>query len=404
MQPAMFGIPFYYTPVNGVVRRAHAADPNDPRPPTWGCGPISTEGWPDPSLGSPVILMIDRGNCSFTTKVRNCQNAGAVACVIVDQSGIPRGSPLPLMGDDGTGKSITTPSMIIHQADGQDIYDVLSTTQDVLLQLTFTLPNPDGNVQWEYWTSSNDPPPSNGHEFKHTFGQAAKLLDGSHTFIPRYLVIDGAWPGYNCVHTGRCGKQCTNDGRYCAVDPEGDLRTGLDGEDVIMENLRQLCVYEYLNATNQGAKWWDYVSQFTDLCSKSDTTWNATCSNAILTSMQLPFNTINDCIARSGGFGPNVNTKLAAMISLRQIQGIFKIPMLVVNNEIYYGSMECPTPIQFATCGPLQAICAGFAPKTQPPACTGDAGCPIGVKRDACAVCGGTTTDAAQCNPEPPHK
>jgi hypothetical protein len=56
-----------------------------------------------------------------------------------------------------------------------------------------------------------------------------------------------------------CGAQCTNGGRYCAVDPELDPTRGLDGADVIEENLRQMCVFEYLNATGETIKWFHYV-------------------------------------------------------------------------------------------------------------------------------------------------
>ena len=56
---------------------------------------------------------------------------------------------------------------------------------------------------------------------------------------PRYFIMRGE--RFGCIGTNRCGNQCTNDGRYCAVDPEKDLTAGIDGMDVVQENLRK-CV------------------------------------------------------------------------------------------------------------------------------------------------------------------
>ena len=41
-----------------------------------------------------------------------------------------------------------------------------------------------------------------------------------------------------------CRKQCIADGRYCAADPEDDLEKGYEGKHVVIENLRQLCVFK----------------------------------------------------------------------------------------------------------------------------------------------------------------
>ena len=69
-----------------------------------------------------------------------------------------------------------------------------------------------------------------------------------------------------------CGRQCTNSGRYCSVDPEYDLEIGLDGLDVVQENLRSLCVWEY-DKTEVGngddILWWDYAVLWFVECSLS---------------------------------------------------------------------------------------------------------------------------------------
>ena len=63
------------------------------------------------------IALVDRGSCSFVTKVRNAQNAAAVGVIVANNVA---GNPIT-MGDDGTGGDITIPSVMVSQADGAAI-------------------------------------------------------------------------------------------------------------------------------------------------------------------------------------------------------------------------------------------------------------------------------------------
>ncbi|MDZ4701131.1 MAG: M36 family metallopeptidase [Rhodothermales bacterium] len=61
------------------------------------------------------IALIDRGTCSFVTKARNAQVAGATAVVIVNNVATPA---VITLGNDGTGGDIIIPSGMISLADG----------------------------------------------------------------------------------------------------------------------------------------------------------------------------------------------------------------------------------------------------------------------------------------------
>lgn len=60
------------------------------------------------------IVIVQRGQCSFVTKVRNAERAGASLLVVADhqQEDIQN----VIMGDDGTGTGIRIPSMLIGKA------------------------------------------------------------------------------------------------------------------------------------------------------------------------------------------------------------------------------------------------------------------------------------------------
>lgn len=65
---------------------------------------------------SGKIALIDRGNCPFTQKVLNAQNAGAVGVILVDNV-----AGCPPAGLGGTDPSITIPTMRVTLADGNTI-------------------------------------------------------------------------------------------------------------------------------------------------------------------------------------------------------------------------------------------------------------------------------------------
>jgi hypothetical protein len=93
-------------------------------------GPLETLGIQPGSTGpgcdpfSPLnrrkadgaILMIDRGDCAFTIKVKNAQDAGAIAVIIVDNVA---GSPPPSLGGDDP--SIHIPAVRISKEDGKTL-------------------------------------------------------------------------------------------------------------------------------------------------------------------------------------------------------------------------------------------------------------------------------------------
>ena len=62
------------------------------------------------ALELPVILL-DRGDCTFVTKVRNVEKVGANVALIGDSKS--EDSNIFIMSDDGSGHSINIPSFLI---------------------------------------------------------------------------------------------------------------------------------------------------------------------------------------------------------------------------------------------------------------------------------------------------
>ncbi|WP_242202977.1 PA domain-containing protein [Aestuariivivens insulae] len=96
------------------------------------------DGTADPTLGcnalvngasiSGKVAVVERGSCNFTVKVKQAQDAGAIAVVVVNNVA---GAPIILGGEDAT---ITIPSVMISRDEGQDLISLLGGGVNVTLQ------------------------------------------------------------------------------------------------------------------------------------------------------------------------------------------------------------------------------------------------------------------------------
>lgn len=73
------------------------------------------------------IAVIRRGNCPFVIKAKNAQNSGAIAVIIVNNE---KGNAIGMSGDDAT---ITIPTLMVSQSDGNKLINSLSEEVNVVL-------------------------------------------------------------------------------------------------------------------------------------------------------------------------------------------------------------------------------------------------------------------------------
>jgi minor extracellular serine protease Vpr len=100
--------------------------------PADGCTAISTDV-------SGKIALIDRGVCTFTTKVRNAENAGAIGVLMVNNVA---GDPVA-MAHDGTDPFPEIPAVMLSQEDGNAIKPSGTATVDGTVETEFITDNAD---------------------------------------------------------------------------------------------------------------------------------------------------------------------------------------------------------------------------------------------------------------------
>src|SRR5512140_1306569 len=103
-----------------------AQDPAD------GAGALTTDACSAITNASALagkIALIDRGSCNFTIKVKNAQNAGALAAIIANNA-------TGLVGMTGVDPTITIPSLLVSQADGAKLRANLPATASFGLDKT----------------------------------------------------------------------------------------------------------------------------------------------------------------------------------------------------------------------------------------------------------------------------
>ncbi|MGH9873729.1 MAG: PA domain-containing protein [Pyrinomonadaceae bacterium] len=122
-------------PVSSPGQTANVVQALDPAD---GAGPSTTDGCSTLTNGAAVsgqIALIDRGLCTFVTKVKNAQNAGAVAVVIVDN--VAAATPPGMAGSDVT---ITIPAVSITLANGNTIKAQLGAGVNATVLLDHSVP------------------------------------------------------------------------------------------------------------------------------------------------------------------------------------------------------------------------------------------------------------------------
>lgn len=353
--------------------------------------PLNDEGkmekWP-----SPFILMVDRGGCTFVQKVRNAQHAGAAGVIIADNTclcsfgetchsdpGVDCETREPIMADDGSGADITIPSFLMFKQDADPIKAQVMANHMVMVEMAWALPNPDDRVEYEFWSTPTD---MVSKDFQKQFKDAAKALGDKAYFTPHMYIYDGLKSGcQGSDGENQCYNLCTNNGRYCATDPDNDLDQGISGADVVAESIRRACIWQvYGKEDGVGVEWWDYVNEFVFRCDNESYFNSKQCADDCMVHAEIDQAKIETCVQDSGGLNDDVaNVIFDAELAAKDKAGVVILPATFVNGAAIRGALEFQVM--------FKAICSGYVAGSEPDICTKCASCPneyACVKKGSC--------------------
>lgn len=191
---------------------------------------------------SGKIAIIDRGTCTFIVKVKNAQNAGAIAVIIADNvAGCP---PAGLSGTDAT---ITIPSMRVTQSDGALLKANIASGLNVTLKVDATrlagtdplgrvmayTPNPfQSGSSVSHWDTSAEPSLLMEPSITSTLSSSVDLTRHHFTDIGWFQGVLAAGPA--AVPAARLGSSYPNPAPAGAT-----IDYALDREEVV-----ELAVYD----------------------------------------------------------------------------------------------------------------------------------------------------------------
>jgi hypothetical protein len=348
----------------------------------------------------PFILMVDRGDCTFVQKVRKAQHAGAAGVLIADN--VCQCSQTtcltadnescevaePIMGDDGSGADVTIPSFLIFKQDADPIKEAIMKDQHVRIEMSFSVPQPDARVEYDIWLSPID---KVSRPLVETFKEGAIALGKKAFFTPHMYIYDGIRAGCQFAGENQCYNLCTNNGKYCATDPDQDLDTGVSGAEIVGESLRRICIWKNYGKDGIGKEWWDYSNEFTFRCADPEKPGFFTSEECILDAMThagIDKKIIDSCMSDSGGLeGDVTNSALAKELVDQEASGVVRVPAFFVNQAPVLGSFSYSTV--------FKAVCAGYASGSEPAVCLTCANC----QDEAGCVLSGTCSSGGTMQP-----
>ena len=354
------------------------------------CSSVSTS---KPNWKPPFILLVDRGGCSFVQKVRNAQHTGATAVIIADNKCQCKHKKVctpeayesdcelnePIMADDGSGGDITIPTILLFKQDADPIKSYLEGNGEVKMELIWpSVILDEQHVEWDLWTSPTD---NISTDFKNEFKAAVEAFGESASMTPHMYIYDGI--ASRCRQTSTqeniCFNLCTNEGRYCVPDPDGDLNHGISGADVVTESVRRLCIWKLYGDDGVGIHWWNYIESFSKLCDTSEDFMKDECVQRAMAEADIEWDAVEQCIYDSGGLKePGMNSLLQLQVEEKEKYDGIVIIMQVAQSVVFVNGVAVRDQLKFANI--FNAICSGYAPGAEPDICERCARCD-GVKK-----------------------
>ena len=317
-------------------------------------------------MGDSPFILVKKGLCSYTQKVKNIEEAGGHVAIIVNDK--DEKVEEMFLADDGHEGDISIPAILISRTDGDKIINYYLMHKDskeeinkIRFEIRFDIENKNNTANYDIWYT---PDTENVYTFLKDFQKYQKVLGDAAKLGIHFVTF----PHFSYDPNSNTPKEdCLGSGLYC-IRP-GKLGI-TDGSTIVMESIKQKCIYNIANKENKLDNFWKFMTKFHENCILTQSNFNQICSNDAINSAGIDLYQVNECIYNSfvGTSYEKQNTEyqkiaknqiLDKEYEIRKEYLISRVPSLTINGRLYIGSWR-PEFI-------FEAICAALIKK--PEAC-----------------------------------
>lgn len=315
------------------------------------------------------IILVDRGNCSFVTKVKNVQEAGGHIALIVNNNPIESIEDI-IMADDGRGRDLVIPGVLITSQQGEILKNFYKENKsnkklidNIKIEVDFEMENRTNNVKLDFYISSKN---ENFYKLINEISSHLLVLKDSLDLNINYISHQSFIYSANSL---RDIPECYGSGLHC--HHPGNFKVG-DARIFVEEDIKQKCILNYAKESNNINIFLDYVNNFYRECVNVTNNFNAECSAIVCEKNNIPLSTINKCVhdsfdidkLKNSDENIKQNYKLYAPNKLlkedlqkKEDNLISFLPAILINNRNFWGSWTLENL--------FEGICSAYKKKPQ---------------------------------------
>ncbi len=240
------------------------------------------------------ILLAYKGACPIFQKARNAQSAGAAMLVLINDNS--QNISEVILEEDVSGSDIKIPVGLISLYNGRILHNYIDTypKNRIMVEINFQPSNPKKRVELKLFFSSSE---LRAYQLLSNLTAYLDKYDDQVTLIPIYVTHQ--IPAYDPNNAKR-ENNCVSKGKYCYFPKETTITQ--DGTQILLESLRQKCMYQKSKKSKKIKYYFDYMDKFYKNClSTPITRFNDKCSKEILDIMGFNIDYLDECVADSFG-------------------------------------------------------------------------------------------------------
>lgn len=200
---------------------------------------------------------------------------------------------------------------------------------------------------------------SKARTFLRQFADFGAALKNSEAKLTVHYVL------YECESCKKNGyseehKDCLAGGRYCNPDPDGLGES--TGRDVVLEDLRELCILQLGKGSNSNQPWFEYMSYLDQNCYNNSPSG---CSDSAMRLAEIDKSAVERCMESSVVGTNNAlddNSLLKREGDAWNVTETVIHPSITINHQLYRGNLDDSSVIQ--------ALCAAYSKGDVPEICS----------------------------------